>query len=846
MRYIYIFFLLNISYIGFGQDINMDLVARVPLDETGNDIWGYVDDNGIEYAIMGSRTHTNIWSLEDKANPQLRARIQGGSSTWRDIKSWKTHLYVTNDETPDGLLVIDMSMAPDSISYNYLTPQVFTESSVDTFIDVDRAITVDTVIMNMDTTIIRDTMIVIDTIVTIESLGQCHNLYIDEFGYCYLAGCRISGGSKAIILDLNVDLDNPPIIAAYGSDPFNGPEYAHDLMVQNNIMYSSEIYTGHLTLFDVSDKSNIIELGDAQTTTNFTHNTWASTDGNYAFTTDERPNAYVDAFDVSDPANIKYLDSYRPLETEGRGVIPHNTHYHDGYLVTSWYTDGIVVIDGSRPDNLIKVGSYDTWPFGDGGFSGCWGAYPWLPSGYILASNMSNNSDAGASVGELYIFEPKYDRACFLEGTVTDVETGDVINNVAVAIEAAQLNEANTDAMGVYKTGLATAGAYMVSFDHPDYIPQTVEATINNGEVTILDVQLEKRPRVNVTIIFIDSETGANIPTGKISMTNSSREVNLSANADGEINASIFDETYNEVVAGAWGYKHFTISERTFAEGATVTVVLEPGYQDDFALDLGWTQNGDPQTGAWVRDTPIGTFRRGDIANIDADDPDDIGDMCYMTGNGGGGPGTDDVDRGITRLVSPPIDVSGYVDPILRYKAHFYTVTGNGQAPLNDTMFVRIFDTEPHTIEIFTQPTDGWTELREIRLKDIVDINEELIFGFVISDFFDADLASDGQHVVEGATDVFSIVEGETSSTADIEDIGFEVYPNPFDDQINVIINENDYESLSIYNLQGQIVYHTDVTSKVININEIKASGLYTIQLKGKDGTISTKKVVKE
>ena len=68
-------------------------------------------------------------------------------------------------------------------------------------------------------------------------------------------------------------------------------------------------------------------------------------------------------------------------------VIPHNTHVFGDYLVTSYYTSGVTIIDASDPFNLIEVAYYDTSPSSGGSFDGCWGAYPYLPSGLILATD---------------------------------------------------------------------------------------------------------------------------------------------------------------------------------------------------------------------------------------------------------------------------------------------------------------------------------------------------------------------------------------------------------------------------------------------------------------------------
>ena len=174
---------------------------------------------------------------------------------------------------------------------------------------------------------------------------------------------------------------------------------------------------------------NPVRLAEQITPFEFTHNAWVSDDNNYAFTTDERANAYLTAYDVSDIGNIRETDRFRPLETEGENVIVHNTHYFNGFLVTSWYTDGVVIVDGSRPDNLVEVANYDTWDGPSGDFNGCWGAYPWLPSGNLLVSDIQSG---------LYVIGVDYKRACWLEGTVRNSETDQVIPNVNVNIQSAQ------------------------------------------------------------------------------------------------------------------------------------------------------------------------------------------------------------------------------------------------------------------------------------------------------------------------------------------------------------------------------------------------------------------------
>ena len=138
------------------NNFNIEVVANVGHDERVNDVWGYVDeDTGVEYAIMGSLTKTSIWSLADPSNPEFLISFDGPSSIWRDIKSYEDHLYVSAEREKEGLLIIDMSSAPDTITATNYRP-------------------------------------VIDLGLTTDTLHTIHNIFIDEVeGICYLGGSNI-------------------------------------------------------------------------------------------------------------------------------------------------------------------------------------------------------------------------------------------------------------------------------------------------------------------------------------------------------------------------------------------------------------------------------------------------------------------------------------------------------------------------------------------------------------------------------------------------------------------------------------------------------------------------------
>src|SRR5690606_28534245 len=110
------------------------------------------------------------------------------------------------------------------------------------------------------------------------------------------------------------------------------------------------------------------------TPSTFSHNIWVTADGQFAYTTDEVSGAYLAAYDVSDPTDIIEVD--RIQSSPGAGVIPHNTHVIGNHIVTSYYSDGVVVHDVTHPYNMIEVGNYDTYPGQTTSYDGCWGAYP--------------------------------------------------------------------------------------------------------------------------------------------------------------------------------------------------------------------------------------------------------------------------------------------------------------------------------------------------------------------------------------------------------------------------------------------------------------------------------------
>ncbi len=676
--------------------LNVTYISDISYSENLNDIWGYVAPDGTEYALVGAANGTSIVSLADPANPVEVAYVPGANSIWRDIKTWDTFAYVTTDQGTEGLTVIDMTNLPTSVSYTNIT-----------------------------------------NVPGSGTLTTCHNIYIDEFGYAYLAGCNLNQGGM-IIYDCFTDPANPTHVV-------NAPStYSHDVYVRDNLMYSSEIYAGVFGIYDVSDKQNIQILGNQQTAFSFTHNTWLSDDGNFLFTTDEQGNAPIGSYDVSDPTDIIEMDQFVPLITQGDGVIPHNVHVWNDWIIVSYYTDGCIIIDGANPGNLIEVGNFDTYIPPSTGFQGVWGAYPFLPSGLIIVSDIGNG---------MYVLEPNYVRACWLEGTVTDSLSELPINGANVEIQSAQLNGDVSDATGGYATGIATAGTYDVIYSAAGYQTKTYEAILDNDVLTIINAELISLvPAYAVNGQVVDASNGNPIPNAPVSVRNADFEYNGTTDAGGNFTFPFIFEGDYEFFAGAWGF-HTTFNDQEITGPSTLTIELDPGYRDEFALDLGWEITGDATTGTWEIGEPVGTTTGGgNPVNPDFDIAGDLGDQAYITGNGGGGSGNDDVDGGTTTLTSPSMNLSSFNSPVVSFYAWFFN--GGGQGDPNDELVIRINNGSTEvTLNTIANTTNNWEGPFSYVLSDYITITNDMRIIFETSD-----LPGSG-HLVEAAIDVFEVTE---------------------------------------------------------------------------------------
>jgi len=729
---------------------SLTLVGQLPYSEQLSNLWGYVDaESGIEYAVVGVFNGTSIVSLQNPAAPVEVAFVPGPEGIWREVKTWGHYAYITN-ETEEGLQIIDLSNLPQTVDSWFWTGVNDPNYSVD-----------------------------IQTI---------HTISTDEKGYAYLWGSN----EDAVIVDLNADPENPPIVGIYDT------RYVHDGFVRNDTMWTAEIYDGVLSVVNITDRSNPVVMASFPTPNNFTHNCALSDDGTKIFTTDEVTASYITTYDVSDLSDIQEL--HRVRTTPNTGSIPHNVYTVGNFLVTAYYRDGVTIHDATNPNSVILVANYDTAPTISGnGFNGCWGVYPYLPSGLIIASDMEEG---------LFVLQPNYVQAAYLNGSVTDATTGAAIANAEVTITEVPSSAVVTGFSGIYQTGVSASGTYTITFSYPGYQSVTYTVTLTNGETLSLNAALEALPQFNFTGMVVDAENGNPIANATVLLANEDVSFNTTTNTSGQFAINnIFSADYN-VIAGKWGYiTQQTGSQFMSVETGELVIQLPQGYYDDFALDFGWTVTGDAPRGIWERGEPNGTSTGGEPMNPNFDLEGDISDACYVTGNStDNSVGADDVDDGFTRLTSPVFDLTGYGDPQISYYRWFANAGGSG-AP-NDHLIISLSN-GINTVELedlsASSNANNWTQTL-VHVSDYMTPTANMVLIFETAD------APGSGHVVEAATDVFVVTDLAEPNSIDIpQNVKpmVSVYPNPFSSYTtftlsNLQIEQNTPTFLRITNIQGQ------------------------------------------
>jgi len=414
-------------------------LGRLTYNDIINEVWGWSGNNQ-ELALVGVNSGFSVVDVTNPSNPiQLYFRA-GANSIWRDIKTYNNYAYVVHDGftgNSDGIMIVDLNtIGGFSVDVTNFFPTV-----------------------NLDGTDYTYT--------------RAHNIYIDENGILYVFGSDVGVGG-ALMFDLKPNPKNPVYLGAY--DRF----YLHDGMARGDTLWGAAILNGLFDIIDVTVKSNPQSIASQTTPNFFTHNIWVSDDNKTVYTTDERTNAYVASYDVSNVNNITLLDTIKSSLATNNDVIPHNTHFFNNFLVNSYYTSGLQIVDATIPDILVETAYYDTSPLTGDGYEGAWGAYPYLPSGNILVTDRQEG---------LFILSTNYPRACYTNFFVEDSITTKAVIGADIEVLNGDIG-GRTNIFGNLRDGQKDPGTFQAVVSKQGYNTDTVTFSLTRGVVTNVIVRL--------------------------------------------------------------------------------------------------------------------------------------------------------------------------------------------------------------------------------------------------------------------------------------------------------------------------------------------------------------------
>lgn len=226
---------------------------------------------------------------------------------------------------------------------------------------------------------------------------------------------------------------------------------------------------------------------------------------------------------------------------------------------------------------------------------------------------------------------------------------------------------------------------------------------------------------------------------------------------------------------------------------------------------VGWLSGitGDnATTGQWVIDAPTESTINGVTVQTGLNYTPG-GTICAVTANAPNAtdpPGTADVDNGWTRLESPTLNMSAYIDPILSYQRWF--TNDQGAQPGTDGWYTWISNDNGTTwtaIEKTLTPDHSWRQMA-IRIKDYINPTALMKVRFMA-----VDSASNGGSLIEAAVDDIEIWDKNATSTQPLAYgvVNVNLYPNPAQESVFVDLNLNIAQAIriAIVDMEGKIVY---------------------------------------
>lgn len=350
----------NLRMVAHYNDTNL---KKVDGDQIWSDVTGWKDTvKNREYMIAGSTDSLYFFDVTNPLNMK-KCDVEAGrarNAINRDYEIYDHYVYCVSDRTsPLGSLeIFDLQYLPDSVHKVY---------DNDTF-----------------------------------SINT-HTIFIEQASQrMYLCGnIHKPAGSWSMGIFSLANPEQPTFLGEL--DKSQGCPYTHEVFVQRDTAYCS-CGTNGLFIYDLRNPQQTVLLSSIVAPypgNGYNHSSWLDSSGRYLMFTDENQGSPIKVYDIKQ-LNSPDLVTYFNSNTQ---ALPHNAYWKGRYAYASMYEDGVYVFDMKNvaSQTPTMAAFFDTYPKNAtgiyNGFHGCWGVWPFLPSGLILASDISEG---------LFVLEPSW------------------------------------------------------------------------------------------------------------------------------------------------------------------------------------------------------------------------------------------------------------------------------------------------------------------------------------------------------------------------------------------------------------------------------------------------------
>ncbi len=329
-------------------------LPKVDITDIWNDLTGYYDPiKNREYIIAGGTDSVYFFDITIATEIKLIERRWGRShyARNRDFETFKHYAYCVADQGSGlgGLQIFDLQYLPDSVHLVY-----------------------------------QD-----------NALGSyTHTIFIDSISErMYMCSNSKNTGSSAMDIISLANPEQPVLLAELDvpQKPGGGNLFGnvHEMYARNDTAYLS---CGDYGLF-IFDLRNIAQQGLIGSITSYpdqgyNHSSMLDASGRYLMFTDENTGLDVKIFDIHNLGDPLYISQFNSNAL----ATPHNAFWVGDLAYVSAYHDGVRIYNVRDPANPVQVAWYDTHPDTPevyGGYKGCWGVYPYLPSKHLIASDLT-------------------------------------------------------------------------------------------------------------------------------------------------------------------------------------------------------------------------------------------------------------------------------------------------------------------------------------------------------------------------------------------------------------------------------------------------------------------------